>query len=181
VNYQAPHSLSAGDGAGAAIVGHSDRYVIMDFAEETYSDDEDYHGMSLKVRVHERHGVRTLRVDEHGLPVPTFEISAGGRRSFLGHGVTEPPRLIGQMLERHGISCDEIALIGHQGPNAMMDRWSEKIRPKQYLHTMEQYGALALASVPVTLASCVEQVKTKYLVLASPGLGVHFAVLLIRV
>lgn len=180
VNYESPHSLSTGDGAGAAILGVSDRNVIIDYAEETYTGDELYRSMTIKPRINERNGIRTVSIDEHGLPIPMFEINDAGLRSFFEHGLKGPPRIIDQMLERHGISREDLALIGHQGPNALMDGWAELIRPKQYLHTMEQYGALALASVPVTLASCIAEVKTKYLVLVSPGTGVHFGVLLIR-
>ena len=179
-NYESPHSLSAGDGAGAAILGPSDRHVLVDYAEETHSGGDGYHGMTIKVRFHERHGLRTMRFDEQGVPMPTFEINEGGVRSFFEHGIKGPPRLIQKMLERNHVSREDITLIGHQGPNALMDAWAELIQPKQYLHTMEQYGALALASVPVTLATCIAEVKTSYLVLASPGLGAHFAVLLIR-
>jgi 3-oxoacyl-[acyl-carrier-protein] synthase-3 len=179
-DYDADYAVVLGDGAGAAVLGPSERFTLVDFAEETYAEDDFYRGMNLKVRVAERDGLRHLQLDAQGLPVPTFEINEGGVRAFIAHGLNGPPRLVRSLLERHGVSRDRVAFVGHQGSRRLMDHWAQEIQPRQYLHTVDRYGDLTIASVPVTLATVFDQIETDYLVLAAPGPGIHFAALLIK-
>lgn len=179
-NYEEDYSLVIGDGAGAAVLGPSERLVLIDYAEETYADDDYYRGMNMKVRIHDSDGVRQLRIDEGGLPVPTFEINDGGVRAFAAHGLRGPPRLVRELLEKHGISPARVTFVGHQGSRRLMDYWAQEIQPKHYVHTVDRYGDMTMASIPVTLATCAEEIATDYLVLAAPGPGIHFAALLIQ-
>lgn len=179
-DYEEDYSLVIGDGAGAAVIGPSERLVLIDYAEETFVDDDCYHGMNLKVRIHERNGVRQLRIDESGLPAPTFEINDGGVRAFAAHGLSAPPRLVRALLEKHGVSPAQVTFVGHQGSRRLMDYWAQAIQPKHYVHTVDRYGDMTMASIPVTLATCSEEIATEYLVLAAPGPGSHFAALLIQ-
>lgn len=179
-DYEKDYSLVIGDGAGAAVLGPSERLVLIDYAEETFADGDGYHGMNLKVRSHERDGVRQLQLDESGLPVPTYEINDGGVRSFMKHGMNAPPRLVRGLLEKHGVSPSQVTLVAHQGSRRLVDSWVQQIQPKHHIHTLDRYGDMTMASIPVTLATCSEEIATDYLVLAAPGPGSHFAALLIK-
>jgi 3-oxoacyl-[acyl-carrier-protein] synthase-3 len=161
------HVVVVGDGAGAAVLGPSDRLVLLDYAEETFTDDDDYHGMTVDFRA--------------GGPAPMYEIHEGGVRSFHAHGLVDPPRLARRLLDRHGIAPNEVALVSHQGSRRLMDHWADALRPKQYLHTLDQFGDMGLASIPVTLATCLDAVTAAYIVLIAPGPGAHFAALLMQV
>ncbi|MEZ4296945.1 MAG: 3-oxoacyl-[acyl-carrier-protein] synthase III C-terminal domain-containing protein [Polyangiaceae bacterium] len=180
VDYGAPHSLAAGDGAGAAVVGPSERYRIIDFEQETASGEDDYHGMNMAVRRAPSGLDAPFLLDDRGLPVPTFEVNERGARGFLTSGLRATPRLVKALLARNGVSPERVAFVGHQGSRRYMDPWAEEIRPRQYVHTLERYGDLGIASIPVTLAECLGDIDTDYVVLGAPGPGAHFAALLVK-
>lgn len=180
MDYTASHAVSLGDGAGAAVVGPSDRWVIVDHAEETFTDDDDYHGMTMKVRVSDAGGLRYVVSGEDGLPVPTYRITEGGLRSFMAHGMKDPARLAALILERNGVPPGEAALVTHQGSQVLMDQWREAVRPAEHPNTLEQYGNMTLASVPVTLAVHAGSIRAGHVVLATPGPGAHASALLLR-
>ena len=167
MDYASPHAASIGDGAAAAVVGPSERFVIVDTAWETYSEDEETMVLDLRAR-------------DGGPLRPTFALSDGGVRSFVTNGVTVPPRLVLDLLARHRITPDRVALVTHQASRRLMDAWAEAIQPAEYLSTLEEYGNMTLATAGVTLARHVHRVRSEYVVMATLGLGVHFGVLLIR-
>lgn len=61
-----------------------------------------------------------------------------------------------------------------------MDHWAERLQPKQYLDTQEQFGNLTLASYPVTLAYHYLNIAADYLVFAAVGVGYHQTALLLK-
>jgi 3-oxoacyl-[acyl-carrier-protein] synthase III len=180
MDYTASHAVSIGDGAGAAIVGPSDRWTILDHADETFTCDDDYHGLTMKVRVSAAHGMRYVVSGADGLPVPTFQISEGGVRSFMAHGMWSPVHLARRLLDGHAILRENTALMTHQGSQVLMDHWKEQICPGEYPTTLEEFGNMTLASVPVTLAVHADVIRSEHVLLATPGPGVHASALLLQ-
>jgi 3-oxoacyl-[acyl-carrier-protein] synthase-3 len=179
-DYTAAHSLGMGDAAGAAIVGPSDRLTMVDYAVETASEEDNYHGLTMKTRVTEFRGLRYVAVDERQLPVPLFQISTVGIGSFLTHGMKAPARIALELLERNGVEPDRVTLVTHQASKLLMDAWANHIRPKARVDTLEQYGNMTVANIPVTLAARIHDIETDYVLLIVPGLGSHAAALLLR-
>jgi 3-oxoacyl-[acyl-carrier-protein] synthase-3 len=180
MDYSSSHAVSIGDGAGAALVGPSDRWRFVDHAEETFTTDDDYHGLTVKVRVSEANGMMYTVTGPDGLPIPTFRITEGGLRSFMAHGMVAPARLAKLVMERNGVSPENAALVTHQGSQVLMNQWKETVHPGEYPNTLEQFGNMTLASVPVTLAVKAASMSAGHVVLATPGPGVHASALLLE-
>ena len=168
MDYTQGHSLGIGDGAGAAVVGVGERMVLVDYLVETLSDE---------------YGVmRMARRPESGLDHPTYALDpTAGVGAFLSTGMESAPRMVGTLLERHGITAADVTLVGHQASRMLMDHWAEKIRPGAYLDTYEEFGNVVLASVPVTLSRFWDEIRTPWLVLFALGIGAHQVALLVKV
>ncbi|PTL80562.1 3-oxoacyl-[acyl-carrier-protein] synthase III C-terminal domain-containing protein [Vitiosangium sp. GDMCC 1.1324] len=168
VDYAQGHAFGIGDGAGAAVLGFGERLVLVDYAAETFSDE--YGAMTMRPR------------PEVGIDKPVYGLEpARGLHAFLNTGMDGPPRLVDRLLRKHGLTGDDITLVSHQATRKLLDHWNEKIRPREYLHTIEDCGNMALASIPVTLARHHRELRTKYLVLFGIGIGAHHMALLVRV
>jgi 3-oxoacyl-[acyl-carrier-protein] synthase-3 len=181
MDYNKGHSIGAADGAGAVVIGRSSSFALVDYAAETVSNE--YGAMTLQCRpsIHNGNGNRSIIVDENNLPIPTFYITPeAGIQSFLTFGMEGPPRIIKSLLERHGLTGDHIALISHQASRKLMDNWSQAIKPKEYFDTLEQFGNMLLASIPVTLAYYFNKITVEYIVLVGLGVGSHQSAVLIK-
>lgn len=176
MDYELPHATVVGDGAGAALLGPSERMRLVGYAAETSSGDYDVMGM--KVRAPERGGGRRPLADAAGLPVPTYEISDQGVRAFLGEGRSVPPRLVLELLSRHGVDPAQVALVTHQASRALLSHWADLVHPAQHIDTFEELGNMGLASIPVTLARRGHEVTAAYLAMVSLGPGTHVTALL---
>lgn len=179
MDYTKGHSISPGDGAGVVVIGRSSCFTLVDYKTETLSNQ--YGAMTMQCHPSINNGIRSLIVNENNLPIPTYDIVAeDGIQSFLTTGMEGPPRLIKSLLERHSLTGDQIALIGHQASHKLMDFWNEAIKPKEYFNTFEQFGNLVLASIPVTLAYYCNKITADYIVLLALGVGFHQVALLLK-
>jgi 3-oxoacyl-[acyl-carrier-protein] synthase-3 len=164
MDYTQGHSLSVGDGAGAAVVGPDADFELIDYATQTLS--EQYGAMTMQAR-ESSHPTYRITEDEG---VHSFQVSAM-------HGI---PAMVLALLEKHGLSGKDIALITHQASRVLMDHWGARIQPREYLDTLEQFGNLTLASYPVTLAYYYPVITAPYVVLAAVGVGYHQTALLFK-
>jgi 3-oxoacyl-[acyl-carrier-protein] synthase-3 len=111
---------------------------------------------------------------------PTFAIREAGRQAFTTQGVEVPPRLALGLLQKHGITSDQVALVTHESSKRLIEAWAERLRPAEYPDHLATLGDVPGCSVPLTLSMCESTLRSPYIVLMSPGTGVHFAVLLLR-
>lgn len=156
------YAVSIADGAAAVVVGPGERNVILDFATDTDGSLED--GTTLDVR---------------GSSV-TFDIAAEHLPGVHRYGVEEPPKLVSQLLARHGLHPSDVTLVAHQASRVLIDHWQRAIRPGQYLETFDKHGNATVASIPMTLATASSPIDRPYLVLLSPGMGMHATAVLVR-
>lgn len=164
MDYTQGHALSIGDGAGAAVVGNDADFALVDYATQTLSGQ--YGAMTMQVR------------DEL---IPTYKITEEeGIYSFQVSAMQGIPDMVLALLKRHGLTGSDITLMTHQASRVLMDHWAERIQPKEYIDTLEQFGNLTLASYPVTLAYHYPTIMADYLVLAAVGVGYHQTALLFR-
>ena len=167
-DYTMPYSMVIGDGAAAAVVGPSARLTFVDYATETAS--ALYDVMSLRTR-------SPAGSEERA---PKFIINEAGRHAFTTQGVEVPPRLALGLLAKHGIGSDQVALVTHESSKRLLEAWADRIRPAEYPDHLATLGDVPGCSVPLTLSMCESSLRSPYIVLMSPGTGVHFAVLLLR-
>jgi 3-oxoacyl-[acyl-carrier-protein] synthase-3 len=179
MDYTQGHAISIGDGAGAAVIGPNASFVLVDYAIQTLS--EQYGAMTMATRVSTLHGMRHILVDEHNIPLPTYEITLEeGIQSFRVSAMDGLPQMVHALLNKHGLMGGDIALITHQASRLLMDHWAESLQPKEYLDTLEQFGNLTLATYPVNLAYHFPSITADYLVFAAVGVGYHQIALLLK-
>ncbi len=177
VDYTKPHTVLAGDGAGAALVGPSARLVVVDYAVETKSDTFDL--WTMKVRTSTGPSGRYVKVGDDGLPVPTYELSPTASPSFVNDGVDIPVRLAREVLGRNKVSPRDVTIVPHQ-TRMLFERWADRLGAAAVVDTFETLGNMSHASIPVTLAMRWGEIETPYILLMAVGTGSHFAVMLLR-
>ncbi len=178
MDYSSPHAIAIGDGAGAAVVGHGDRLVMIDAQSQTLSAAFDV--MNMRPRAVIRDGARWARLDEEGATLPIYEMAEEGLATVMREGAEVPPVMVRELLARHGIDPARVGFLGHQPARALMDHWRRTMEVGEYWDTYDSIGNATLASVPMTLSMLRSEMRADYLVLLSPGTGTHFTALLLR-
>lgn len=179
LDYTKGHAFTAGDAAGAAVVGPAGGLELIDHETRTYS--EYYDAMRMGIRPVLLNGRNHLPVDATNRPIPTYEMDAtDGVQIYLTAMRDDLPDLVNHLLARNGVAGPDTALITHQGSRAMLDHWAERIRPGQYLETLETLGNMVLATYPVNLSHHFDSIATRYVVIAAVGPGFHLAAVLLH-
>ncbi|MFF0228353.1 hypothetical protein [Streptomyces sp. NPDC004629] len=179
VDYSQGHSTCIGDGAGATLIGPSDRFVIIDHASTTNT--WYYRSATMAVRPLTVHSRRQVPVDKAGMPIATLDLTQSGVEvvsSWIKNGI---PELVNDLLGRHGINGSQITLITYQSVRILLDHWAERIGPKEYVDTLAEFGHMISATYPVNLAYAFDRISTEYVVLAGVSLGMQLEAVLIRV
>jgi 3-oxoacyl-[acyl-carrier-protein] synthase-3 len=179
MDYTQGHAFSVGDGAGAAVIGREADFVLVDYATQTLS--EQYGVMNMQTRVSMVNGRSQILVDEHNIPIPTYEITPeAGVESFRVTAMYGLPDMVQALLKRNDLTGKDVALITHQASRVLMDCWESIVQPKEYLDTLELFGNTALAAYPITLAYHYPVITADYLVFAALGVGYHQVALLLK-
>jgi 3-oxoacyl-[acyl-carrier-protein] synthase III len=179
VDYDQGASVSAGDGAGAAVLGGPSldvRWVVQDQQALVRSD---LYGAMF---------VRGDAIRTDGQPKnqeysgPYFHMTAQGASEFISFGGKTAP-IAGQLiLKRQGLSGGDISLIGHQASTVLSDCWADVlgISSNHVISTIANFGNMTVASIAVTLAACEAEIETPYVLLLALGLDMHAHAVLLR-
>lgn len=172
VDYHEPVSLAASDGAGAAVIGRSadpHHFRLIDWDNDTQSQ---WYGAF-------RMAAREQPDGEFSKPLMKLDDQTG-EEAFKLFGLHVPPEVVNRMLARHGLTGSDITLIAHQSSKTVEDAWNAAIAPARYISTLEEYADMVSSSVPVNLAKCHAEIRTKYLVLLGIGMEMHATALLLE-
>lgn len=164
VDYTTPPSISAGDGAGAAVMAMSDdptRWRILDVA--VAAERQYLGGMYVMA------DPTTPPVDPPTWKWPVFHLTPLGGEGFEGFGIPIPPQLVEEVLARNGLTPADIAFVGHQTSLALNDPWKAALKPGVFVQTLELLANMTSASIPVNLDRCADQITGDHVVLV--GLG----------
>ncbi|MGW6391746.1 3-oxoacyl-ACP synthase III family protein [Streptomyces sp. NPDC055103] len=179
LDFRRGHAQAASDGAGAAVVGPGGDFSVIDHV--THTAGAYYESMTMGVRIRQADEWAGIPMSPQGVPVPTYsldpDMGVEVYQTLMRDGL---PRLVSQLIGRHGIRGEDIALITHQGSRELLDHWRQSIQPSQYLETLEKFGNLTNATYPVNLAHHFKAVFAPYLVVAAVGTGFHLTALLLR-
>jgi 3-oxoacyl-[acyl-carrier-protein] synthase-3 len=167
VDYTTAQSASAGDGAGAAVLGmSSDAHQFAVIGQETIAETR-YFGSMFMLGYEERRQGRTFRTD------PVFQITPEGLKGFADFGMKTAPGAVNRLLQRYGIAPSAIGLIGHQASQTLYDAWVQAIgiQPGQTIQTLEKFANMTVANHAVNLAYAASQgpIPYSYVVLLSLG------------
>ena len=182
VDYHTVQSISAADGAGAAIVGSSpdaSRWQVID--QHTVTMTQYYGSMFMQGQPYPqtppRDGHQRLWSDSF------FQITAEGMEAFGTFGGRIAPTAVTELLARHGIAASSITLIAHQASTVLFDLWASVLQPAQMIDTIEAFANMTIANIPVNLAWSVanDPITQNHLVLFALAPDMHAnAVLLTR-
>jgi 3-oxoacyl-[acyl-carrier-protein] synthase-3 len=179
VDYRDGVSTSIGDGAGAAVVGlhPSERLGLEIVGHSIHTDSGLYGAMRLTSRAGD---VPVCQISENADGRPMFHMSLEMRDVFLNWGVNVPAERALELLDVHRVPSSKVSLMGHQASRRLVEGWENKIRPAKTVDTLETFGNMTLASLPVSLSARYSEVETPYVLMVGLGLGFHTAACLLR-
>jgi 3-oxoacyl-[acyl-carrier-protein] synthase III/monoamine oxidase len=179
VSYETPQALSAGDGAGAAVIGLSSDGSLWCLVDE------------LSITQSKSYGEMFMQGDPVTSTYPQigslfteqyFHISAEGFDTYRHFGQETAPLAVTQLLTRHGLRGHDVAMTGHQSSSKLLIAWKKCIEPAELINTIEQFANMTGATIPVNLAWAAsnQPVKSDYLVCLGLGPEVHADALLFK-
>ena len=181
VSYETPQAISAGDGAGAAVLGNCNdpqKWLLID--QYTITDTQYYGSMFTSGS---RYDINPPLGNNEKLWTDSFfQITDKGIAGFKDFGINSPPQAALELLKQNNLKGCDITLISHQASSVLMDHWNEVIQPAQYINTIKTFANMAPANIPVTMAWADEnEPATKdHLVLLAIGPDMHTNAMLFR-
>jgi 3-oxoacyl-[acyl-carrier-protein] synthase-3 len=174
VSYRTAQSISAADGAGAAVVARTTggtRFALAD--AEAVCATADYGAMYMA-------GEPARTADGVCFSRPYFHITEAGLGAFQTFGEKAPAEAVNRLLRRNSLAGSQICLISHQASRVLLDAWRAAVGPGQYPDTLEQFGNMVGANVPVNLAYHGDRIEKDDLVLLAVGPEFMASALLLR-
>ena len=189
VSYQTPECISAGDGAGAVVVGATSdvtRFRVADYAVTEQS--ASYGAMTMQADVVSSAPPWADRApfaggsfwDTSTYTQPYFRLSAAGGAVFSQFGVKAPPALALHLLQRNGVDPADVTVIPYQASAGLLDARRPAIGAAALLDTLSQFANMTSANLPVNAAYFADQIQTDYVVLLGLGPDPHASALLLR-
>lgn len=164
VDYHTAPAVSAGDGAGAAVMAMSDDTSLFHLLDMAVDADRRYLG-GLYVAA----DPVQPPTDPPTFLGPVFHINETGIKAFKDFGVARPSTLVRKVLDRNGLSPKDIAFVGHQTSTVLNDAWNSALKPAVFVETLVRYANMTSASIPVNLDVCYAQITTSHVALAALG------------
>jgi 3-oxoacyl-[acyl-carrier-protein] synthase III len=181
VDYHTVQSISAADGAGAAVVGLSPDATQWQVAGQNAVTDTSYFGsMFLRGQGYEQvppvGGHETLWSD------PFFQITAAGMKGFGAFGGQLATAAVTELLERHNLGPGTWSLVAHQASSVLFQMWESVLKPAQLISTIENFANMTVANIPVNLAwaTANQPITQNSLVLFALGPDMHAHALLLQ-
>ena len=177
VNYHTPESVSAADGAGAAVIGRTPDTSHFSMVDAIVDVESRYYGVMYMAgdAVKPSHSNK-----EATYTAPTFHITPAGFEAFRNFGMNAPIALARRLLARNHIVGGDVALITHQASSVLMTAWRQAIQPGQYINTIATFANMTVATLPVNLAFAYDTLARDYVVLLGIGVQPQTAAVLLR-
>lgn len=169
VSYHTPQAISAGDGAGATVVGPAtspSQWHLLD--REWLTVSQDYGDMFMAA---------------DSLPGGSFgpvymHLTAEGLKDYVAFGEHQATEPVQTLLDRNGLMPEQVTMICHQASMAIISVWQQALPGITILQTIATYANLVLATIPANLDLLGSQVATDYLVTLGLGVQLHAGALL---
>jgi 3-oxoacyl-[acyl-carrier-protein] synthase-3 len=181
VDYKTPQSISAADGAGAAVVSMSsdpEKWYVKD--QVTITASENYGAMATKsVALTAYPGIQGY--SEVFSPA-FFQITEDGLKEFGSFGMITAINSVIDLLAKNNLSSPEIAFMPHQTSIKLIDYWVSKINPAYTLHTLKQLANLTVATHAINLAyfNDAGRIDKDNLVMMALGPDMHANAMLLK-
>ena len=181
VDYHTDQSVSAADGAGAAVVGLSTNPAQWQVIDQNTVTMTSYFG-SMYMQGQRFEPFPPLNGHHCVWSDPFFQITAEGMKAFGAFGGSVAPTAVTTLLARHNIPASSVTLIAHQASSVLFDAWRSHIQPAQLIETIADFGNMTVANIPVNLAWSVEHdpIRQDNLVLLALAPDMHANALLLQ-
>jgi 3-oxoacyl-[acyl-carrier-protein] synthase-3 len=200
VDYHVGAAASAADGAGAAVLQHTDdaaSFRVVDWQALTQTRSatltpgqpaSTWGNMTMRTDCVTNPASAVLQTAAQGGPLsdpglytqPYFHLTDAGMAEFKGFGVSGPVAVAKQLLQRNALPGSEVTIICHQTSRYLLDQWAAQIQPHKLIDTLSTLANMTVANIPVNLSACFDQIETDHLLLLGIGAELHSHALLLR-
>lgn len=175
VDYHTPQAISAGDGAGAAVMAASSDPAAFQLVDrETLVATSEYGTMYMQA---------DPVAGPEGQPwwtSPYMHITLAGMEAFVAFGGDRAPTLAATLIDRNDLAPAAVTLICHQASAVLLDTWRKRLAGVTILDTLPAYGNVVLASIPINLATYMSSIGDDWLILLGLGAQLQASALLLR-
>jgi len=185
MDYHTPQSVSAADGAAAAVVGVAAegkklRWRLVD--SEVIAQEQNFGDMFL---IGDR---RQVQFESGADPSPQaqdwtgpyYHVTESGLKHFGTFGGQTAPLAVSRLLQRHSIDPKHVTLTGHQASQKLLDIWEQTLKPGAMFFTLPDYANMTVANIPVNLCLMQGKVSTPWVVALSLAGDMHAHAMLLR-
>jgi 3-oxoacyl-[acyl-carrier-protein] synthase III len=151
VDYHTVQSISAADGAGAAVVGLSSDATQWQVVDQNTVTDTSYFG-SMFMRGQGYEQVPPVDGREMLWSDPFFQITADGMKGFGAFGGQLATTAVTELLARNNLGPGSWSLVAHQASSVLFQMWQTVLKPAQLISTIENFANMTVANIPVNLA-----------------------------
>ncbi|WP_026897632.1 3-oxoacyl-ACP synthase III family protein [Daejeonella oryzae] len=174
VSYETPQAVSAGDGAGAAVLANCSNQEKWTLTDQYTITESQYYGSMFSCG--KSFEISPPIGNNEKLWTDTyFQINDEGIAGFKDFGINSPPQAALELMRKHNLKGSDISLISHQASSVLMDHWNDVIQPAQYINSIKLFANMAPANIPVTLAWSEKNdpAKKDHLILLAIGPDMH--------
>ncbi|MGX9428816.1 MULTISPECIES: hypothetical protein [Bradyrhizobium] len=186
MDYHTPQSVSAADGAAAAVVGvaapgQQPRWRLVD--TEVIAQEQNFGDMFLigdRRQVRFEPGASDPSPQAQNWTGPYYHVTESGLKHFGTFGGQTAPHAVSRLLQRQGISSKDVTLTGHQASQTLLDVWQKTLEPGATFFTLAENANMTVANIPVNLCLMRGKVSTPWVVALSLAGDMHAHAMLLR-
>lgn len=187
MDYHTPQSVSAADGAAAAVVGVATqgkklRWRLVD--TEVIAQEQNFGDMFLigdRRQVQFECGASDPSPQAQDWTGPYYHVTESGLKHFGTFGGQTAPLAVSRLLQRQGIDPQHVTLTGHQASQKLLDIWEQTLKPGATFFTLAENANMTVANIPVNLCLMQGKVSTPWVVALSLAGDMHAHAMLLRV
>lgn len=184
VDYHTTQAVSAGDGAGAAVMTMSTDKTKFNLVDSKTLTQTKYYGSMFTGRTEymAKPPIPSFLDTKKMFSDHFFHIDKLGEKGFEIFGVKESVYSTIGLLEEHGIPSVDMCFFPNQSSAQLLLPWVEAIHPGQTIQTITKFANLTVATTPVNLAYAESKnmIKKDWIVLQALGPDMHSNSLLLR-
>jgi len=166
VDYHTAPAISAGDGAGAAVVAASSEGLRLVASSVEYV--LGYWG-GMFVAPDPVDAAPAAGSGGTLFSGPVFHLTERGIAAFTDFAGPRPPAVARRVLVDHRVELADVAVICHQASAVLLDAWERALAPARFIQTLASYANMTAATVAVNLADHFESLMDRSVVLMALG------------
>ena len=183
VDYHTPQSISAADGAGAAVLSISDdasKWYVADYYTVT---DSTYYGSMFTGGV-ELTANPPIDGYTNVYSPHFFQIMPEGLKGFAAFGEQVALTAVQKLLKKNNLTGADITFMPHQTSSALIDYWLKQMNPQpaQCLTTLAEFANVTVATHALNMAWFEENnaIEKDCLVIMALGPDMHCNAMLLK-